>query len=371
MESGGPMRKVVIITNIPAPYRVDLFYYMQTHIKKYKLYIVYTNISEDNRKWKIKEDRLINTQILSSKIIKIKKRFDNRYIHLPGNLLKVLNKLLPDIIIAFEYNPAALQSLLWCRIHKKKFIHLTDGTLYSERNIGKIQKAARKIILRNADACIASSTKAKEKLLAWGVKEESIFISLLTVDNASYKEMEKDVQRGRLLYVGSMIKRKGIDLLFNALPYIKGNYNLHIVGNGTREEIEELKKIAMEKGIAEKITWCGFKEGKELLDEYRQASVFVLPTREDCFGLVLLEALYAKVPIVSSKYADGAYDIVENGVNGYIVNPFCEEELAKAIEKALNNLRLNDRTENQNIDKFSFENVMQGYLGALDYVLLR
>ena len=100
-------------------------------------------------------------------------------------LLKILEQK-PDVVIAMEYNPAALQALWWCRRNGKKFIHLTDGTLFSERNIGKIQKVTRKIITKNCDAAIASSTRAKEKLLAWGVPEEKIFVSLLTVDVQAY-----------------------------------------------------------------------------------------------------------------------------------------------------------------------------------------
>lgn len=44
------MIKVALITNIPSPYRVDLFYYMQTHLKEYEIHVIYTNQSEDNRK---------------------------------------------------------------------------------------------------------------------------------------------------------------------------------------------------------------------------------------------------------------------------------------------------------------------------------
>lgn len=58
---------------------------------------------------------------------------------------------------------------------------------------------------------------------------------------------------------------------------------------------------------------------QELLEEYQKAQIFVLPTREDCFGLVLLEALCAEVPIISSKYADGAYDVIDEGKNAICI----------------------------------------------------
>lgn len=361
------MSRVAIITNIPAPYRVDLYYYMQTHVKEHEFFIIYTSRNEDNRAWNIQEEKLINTRILESRILKIKNKLDTRYVHLPANIGKELNSIQPDIVAAEEYNPSALQGMWWAKLHGKKFIHWTDGTLHSERNIGKVQKLTRKIICSNADACIASSTKAKEKLMAWGVPEEQIFISLLTVDISKYRELQREPVPGRILYVGSMIPRKGLDLLLDALKYVTVPFELRIVGNGTPEEISGLKAIAEANEIAEKVTFCGFQQGDALREEYRKAQVFVLPTREDCFGLVLLEAMCAGVPIVASKYADGAYDVIAEGENGYIEDPFQPELFGKAIERALVTPMPCGAVSARKADAFSFEKVSEEIGKAVAY----
>lgn len=360
-------KRIAIITNIPAPYRVDLFYYLQTHVNNMEFHVVYTSKTEDNRIWSIDKKKLLNTYILNSKVLVIKGRLDNRYIHIPTNIWKVLSTISPDIVIAFEYNLAALQSLCWCKKKRKKFIHLTDGTLFSERNIGKIQKISRRIITKYADACIASSTKAREKLIDWGVPKEKIFVSLLTVDTEKYRSVCKKTEYGRILYVGSTIKRKGLDLLIHALGEVKNNFELRIVGNGRQEEINKLKKLAIDNKIDGKLTWCGYKEGEALLEEYGRAEIFVLPTREDCFGLVLLEAMCAKLPIISSKYADGVYDIVENGINGYIIDPFNQNEFAETISKAIGDSDLQKRAQKVDCTKFDFSEVIKGYISAIDY----
>lgn len=96
--------------------------------------------------------------------------------------------------------------------------------------------------------------------------------------------------------------------------------------------------------------------------------MFVLPTREDCFGLVLLEALCSGTPIVASKYADGAYDIVHPGENGLIVDPEDADALAEAIDSILSSEEIQRRySQNcrQYIPQFEFEAVMQGYLQAI------
>ena len=365
------MKKVVIITNIPSPYRVDLFYYLQTHVKEYAFHIIYTSKNEDNRSWNIPEEKLLNSRILDAKILKIKNKLDTRYIHLPANIGKELSEIMPDVVVAMEYNPAALQALLWAKTHSKKFVHWTDGTLHSERNIGTVQKITRKIITSNADSCIASSTKAKEKLLAWGVPGEKIFISLLTVDISQFQKVEREPVPGRILYVGSMIPRKGLDLLVDALPYVNCDFELRIVGNGTEEEIKQLKAAAEQKGILDKLTFCGFLQGEKLTDEYRKAQVFVLPTREDCFGLVLLEAMCAGVPIVASKYADGAYDTVVEGVNGYIADPFQPQAFGQCIEKTMNIEFLQEETISAESARFTFEEVTKGFLNAIDKVTIK
>lgn len=358
-------KKVAIVSNIPSPYRVDLFYYIQTQMTEYEWTIIYTNESESNRRWSVDKEKLGNTIILDSKVLEIKGKLDSRFVHIPPNIGSVLNSIKADAVIAFEYNPAALQCFFWCKTRKVPFVHLTDGTLNSEKSIGVTQKLSRKLIIPRADACIASSTKAKEKLLHYGADSSKCFISLLTVDSGLFDRRMRKPVPGRILYVGSTIKRKGLDLLIDSLRYMKSDYRLHVVGNGDNNQIEELKKLAVQNGVTDKIEWRGYKEGVALCEEYMQASLFVLPTREDCFGLVLLEALYAGVPIVSSKFADGAYDIVMQGVNGVLADPYDTQGFAEAMDTVLNREEFANNALTIDSSKFNFENVVFGIQEAI------
>lgn len=361
------MKKIVLITNIPSPYRVDLFYYMQNTLKEYDIHIVYTSANEDNRNWKINDCKLINSYILKSKIIKIKNDIDTRYVHIPSSIGKILNKLHPNIIIAWEYNLAAIEALIWSKKNDCRFIHLTDGTLYSERNINTIQKITRKIIIQNCNAAIASSTKAREKLISWGLDSKKIATSYLTFDLSKIEKKQKDLEgdEGRVLYVGSMVKRKGLDLLIESLPYITTNYQLRIVGSGSKCEMDKLEQLANRLGVKDNICFCGYKDGDELFEEYNKARVFVLPTREDCYGLVLVEALCFDVPIVASKYADGAYDIVKNEKNGFIVDPYNSSQMGKSINKILLSDTYKQNAKKMDKRSFQFENVVKGYIKAI------
>lgn len=363
------MKKVLIITNIPAPYRVDLFYFLEQTVKDYAIMVMYTSNNEDNRSWIIDENKLRNSIFLNSKVIKIKKKFDNKYIHIPGNIIKELKKLSPDIVIAMEYNPAALITLYWCKRNKVPFIHWTDGTLNSEKNINFLQKWSRKYIINNSFAFIASSTKAKEKLLKYGALESEIFVSFLTADISKYFVQTKEGKGNKILYVGSLIERKGVDLLINVLANLDNEFHLSIVGDGPDKEF--LYKFAENKGILNKISFEGYLEGELLRQKYAESDIFVLPTREDCFGLVILEAMCASLPIVCSKYADGAYDLLINGFNGYIIDPYNIDEFSSKINELLgdnNHCRHLGQNSLDMVKNFSFEEVSKGILKAIQRV---
>ena len=70
------MKKVLLVTNIPAPYRVDLFYYLQTHVKQYEFYVMYCAKEADNRCWNVDNTKLLNTTFTKTKVISIKKKYD-------------------------------------------------------------------------------------------------------------------------------------------------------------------------------------------------------------------------------------------------------------------------------------------------------
>lgn len=364
------LKKVVIITNIPSPYRVDFFYYLQQHVKKYEFHIVYSSVRNTSRQWHADESRIQNSTYLKSKNIKIKKRYDEHDIYIPYGVGKVLSELKPDVVVAMEYNPTILMAMHWCRKHKVKYISWTDGTLFSERNISRLQRFNRKYIIRRADAFIGSSTASRETQIAYGADEKKCFVSFLTVDLDKYIRPKTQYSNRQLVTVGGLILRKGVDLLLDALAMTDESITLLVVGDGG--ERERLEKQAADLHISHRVFFKGFLEGEELNRCYSDSAAFVLPTREDCFGLVTLEAMCARLPIISSKYADGARDLVEDGVTGIIVDPYDVNQFAQQLnELVMDEQRLESmgKAGFERIEKFSFENVSKGYVEAIDFVL--
>ncbi len=368
------MKKVCIITNVPSPYRVDFFHYLQTQVTDYHWTILYTTKRLSSREWSIDEEKLGDSIFLQSKVLTKKTYADTFHKVIPTGLTKTLQELNPDVVIACEYNPAAIMAARWCHRQGCRFVSLTDGTRISERNLSFLQKWSRKYIVKRADWFIASSQKSKENQIYLGADPEKISISLLTEDIGPYLKVleERGSNHGMTgLYVGSLIGRKGIDLLFDAIEKSTSDFKIWLVGSGSNEA-EYRQRVANSERLAKTIVFKGYKEGEALMECYRQADFFVFPTREDCFALVLLEAAAAGLPILSSTYADGAYEIVEEGVNGYMTNPFDAEAFGKKIDEIAGNGDLAKTTISFNRDmlkKFTFEETAKGYVEAVESAL--
>lgn len=363
-------KKVAIITNVPSPYRVDFFYYLQTTYDEFEFSVIYYCNDSLAREWNTDKNKIINSYFVPSKTIRIKKRFDDHYISFPVGVGKTLSKLAPDVVVAMEYSPAILQAMRWCRKKKVRYISWTDGTINSEKNIGKLQRMSRKYIFKHADAFIASSHASRENQLAYGADKDKCHISMLTVDVEKYIIDSKTEYNDTLLYVGSLIERKGVDLLIEALAKSNSRPKLVIVGNG--QEKDKLIKLATKLGVLDRIEFKGFLEGEALRNCYADAGAFILPTREDCFGLVLIEAMCAKLPIIVSKYSDGAAETVTDGVNGFIVDPYDVKEMAKAIDKVFEKTEKMVKMGQESfsrVDRFRFSEVSKGYLAAIKSVI--
>lgn len=363
------MKRAVFITNIPSPYRVDFFVYMQKNFPEYEFHVIFSGAGMENRKWSVEMDGLDNVHFLKSKTIIIRKRFDDRYIFVPVGVEKLLTEIAPELVFAMEYNPTILRAVHWCQKKHVPFISWTDGTLNSEKNIGKVQRLSRTYIVKRAAAFVASSTASMNAQIAYGADPEKCFISYLTVDINKYLAEKESYGARQLIYVGSLIQRKGLDLLMPALANTPDDIRLVIVGEGQEKKAleEQIEKL----GLSERVIFKGFVEGEELRKLYQESDAFIIPTREDCFGLVILEAMCASLPVISSKYADGAFDLIEEGQNGYIVDPEDTDSFAACITRLFeeDDLAAMGAYSYKKAHEFAFPHVAEGCIKAAEFVL--
>jgi glycosyltransferase involved in cell wall biosynthesis len=138
-----------------------------------------------------------------------------------------------------------------------------------------------------------------------------------------------------ILFVGALEKRKGVEFLIKALPIIKEKVQdakLLIVGNGS--EKNHLEELANSLDSPEGVIFTGHVSDERLEALYNAADVFVLPSLYESFGLVLLEAMAHRKPIVATKIL-GVSELVTSGLNGILVEPRNSEQLSEAIIQVL------------------------------------
>ncbi|OBR89891.1 D-inositol 3-phosphate glycosyltransferase [Clostridium ragsdalei P11] len=361
-------KKVVIITDAPSPYRVDFFLYLQENYMDYEFTVIFTNGS--TRKWNVNYKKLNKYYILKALKIKYPTKFDRRFLVISYGINRVLNSVKPDVIVASEYNMTVQTAFLWSRLHKKKFISWTDGTLRSEQEFKGLRIFIRKKIIKGANAYIASSINSKKLQMNYGAEESKIHISYLTVDIDSYMVKHKPRGKFQILFVGRLVKGKGTSLLLEALKRVNGDYKLLIAGDGP--ELENVKQKVNELDLSSKVEFLGFLQREELTKHYASSNLFVLPTLNDCFGLVILEAMCAGLPVISTIYAGGAPDLIDEGVSGMIVDPHNTKQFAEAIQKVMDDQDYAKKLGENALKKvhdFHFSRVAKGYMGAIDEAL--
>ncbi len=191
-------------------------------------------------------------------------------------------------------------------------------------------------MLNSAEAFICASDPIREFLKSF--KNKSVTITP-GVDPDLFKPASR-LPENRLLYVGSVARtdrHKGIPVLLKAMKLVVVQCpEVHLTLVGAGDAIPDYEATAKKYGIAKHVTFTGGLYDKDLHDAYRDASVFVLPTFNDSFAMVVLEAMASGLPVVSTPI--GAIPTnVKDGENGYLVKPGDVDALADKLIYLLKN----------------------------------
>jgi len=141
-----------------------------------------------------------------------------------------------------------------------------------------------------------------------------------------------------VLFVGQVIRGKGVDLMLKALADLKGEWQATIVGEGSF--LESCKQLAVKLGIADRVTFPGWVPHAELDSYYQSASMLVVPSRwPEPFGMVGIEAMARGRPVVA--FANGGIpDWLDHGTTGLLVPPADITAMTTAIQKLLDDTSL-------------------------------
>ncbi len=193
--------------------------------------------------------------------------------------------------------------------------------------------------VNHSDRLVAVSNYVKKAM----VDETYVWESKITVINNGVdaekifslkKEVPKNTSPVKIIYVGRIIKVKGLQKLVDALGKISNkNFILQIIGEG--EFKTELEKLVNLTSFKDKVKFLGLVGHNQVLEELIKADLFVLPTlRIEGFPMTIVEAMFAGLPTVVSDIG-GNSDAVVDGVTGYLVKPGNINELSEKIADLL------------------------------------
>jgi glycosyltransferase involved in cell wall biosynthesis len=200
-----------------------------------------------------------------------------------------------------------------------------------------------KILVKNSFKTITNSSETFKVSLENGLEKNKLEIIPFGVDTNIFRPYNvlKDKKMFQILSVGYLIERKGFEYLINSINEIlkvHSNVKLKIVGTGPLEN--QIKKQIKELKLEGTVEILGNVSEEELLDLYNSSEIFVLPSIVDSqgntegLGVVLLEAMACKVPVIASNIG-GIPDIVHDKVNGTLVPEKDVLELTRAIDEMI------------------------------------
>jgi L-malate glycosyltransferase len=162
-------------------------------------------------------------------------------------------------------------------------------------------------------------------------------------------EKDRNPKDNTILYVATLIERKGIEILIHSLIPVRKQFadiKLRIVGSGDLKYVNYLKHLVDDLDLKDNITWLGSLPSENIAEELSTATVYVLPTFMDNSPNSLAEAMAVGVPCIST-FAGGVPSMINNGYNGLLVEPKNVEDLAGKIILLLKDKELRNELSNK------------------------
>ena len=266
----------------------------------------------------------------------------------PG-LLRAIHSTRPEVLVGdgfFQWTSATLLH----RLRKRTPVVVCyERWAHTERNAQWYRRAYRSLALKLVGAICCNGRLSEAYVQSLGVPSARITRGHMVADTdrlATLRKSINPVERERLrrswpsakvvfLYVGQVIKRKGLEPLLRAWQIFErkapGEGTLVVVGCGPEEVALE---AYVESAELRHVVFAGQVDYDGLVPYYAAADAFVIPTLEDNWSLVVPEAMACGLPILCSKYNGCWPELVQEGRNGWVFDPLDEQGTKETLSKA-------------------------------------
>lgn len=340
--------RLVIVTEIISPYRIPLFNHLSERKKDLDLHVIFLAETDPGlRQWQIyKEEIRFSYEVLPS----WRRRIGRYNVLLNRGIGRALKAAVPDVILCGGYSYiASWQALAWARSNSVPFLLWSESNLQDQRRGHALVELLKDEFLHQCAGFVVPGRSSRDYLCSRKLKEDHIFAAPNAIDNALFAcaatDARKNAARNRkeaglperyVLFVGRLVQEKGaFDLLaaYGRLePSIRQQVGLVFVGDGVGRAALQEQTGAISPGV---VMFPGFTQRERLGTYYGLADVFVLPTYTDPWGLVVNEAMACGLPVVVSRVAGCAADLVRENWNGAVVAPGDVPALATILHRLL------------------------------------
>ncbi len=356
-----PLR-VALLTNILSPYRLPVYRDL-AETPGWRLRVLVG--AESNPDWRRayagvheRGNRVLDVEVVRSRSFRHREVIHRAgggaqsvEIQLPFGALEALLRFRPDVVVSGELGARTALGALYARLARIPLVIWSYQSRAWAATAGCARRAWRRALLARADAVVGMGIQAREVLRALGVPAARLFDAPNAHDHesltAALAGRDATALRAALraglgcreklaLVAGRLVAAKGIRPLLAAWralePELRDAWTLLFVGDGPlRPEIE----TAAAAGPPGEILCCGAVAARDMADFYGGADLLLFPSLGDPWGLVVNEALACGVPVLCSRLAGCADDLIRPGENGWCFDPLDADDFGRALAGAL------------------------------------
>lgn len=236
----------------------------------------------------------------------------------------------------------------------------------------KVKKVQRYVGAKFADKIITLTQEDRRNYIKkYGIFEEKIdYIYNWKEDglsNVAYKD-----ESAKIVTVGRFDYQKGYDYLVQVAKKVlneKPNWIWEIYGSGEQDEVDKIRDLINENNLQDKLVIKGLEKNQDLI--YGDKGIYVMTSRYEGLPLVLLEAQQYNLPIVSFSCPTGPNEIIEDGVNGYLVECYDTDKLSEKLLELMEDEVLRQSFSEHakdNLDKFNKDKILKQWLGLIETI---
>lgn len=336
--------KILLFHNIATSYYKNIVFneFYKIH-KNFK--VIHLAETEKIRDWKID---ISDIEYLYAILAKGRLE-DHSKIKMIKNIISILNEEDPDIVyLGGYYHIEYWIVLFWAKIKQRKIILEMDSNKFDHKRV-YLKELIKKVFVSFIDIGITYGKLSMEYFKELGLDENKIVIKPNVTSKKLFHISQNKItfkKKNNFIYVGRFSEEKNLIRLLEAFSDATtqsktNDWGLILIGSGNQED--ELNSFINSNNI-ENVEIIGFVDKYDLSKYYNSATVFILPSISEPWGLVANEAMACAKPVLISSQCGCSLDLVYE--NGYIFNPWNKNEL---VELLISYMKGNEDIEKQSI----------------------